>query len=156
MKPKLLLFLALTFLGVSFAGFTNAVCPVCVVAVGAGVGLCRWLGIDDIISGIWMGGLTASLIMFTYFWLVKKGWVFRFSKTIVSLIYYLLIFAPLYFYNIVGHPLNKLWGVDKLLLGIILGTVAFLLSYWIDVFLRKKNGGNIYFYYQKVKSQLHR
>lgn len=39
-----------------------AICPVCTVAVGTDVGLCRWLGIDDVLSGIWIGGLIISMI----------------------------------------------------------------------------------------------
>ena len=35
----------------------HAVCPVCTVAVGAGLGLAEWLGIDDSISGLWIGAL---------------------------------------------------------------------------------------------------
>ena len=31
---------------------TKAVCPVCTVAIASGVGLCRYLGIDDLISGL--------------------------------------------------------------------------------------------------------
>ncbi|HRZ29924.1 MAG TPA: hypothetical protein P5052_04275 [Candidatus Paceibacterota bacterium] len=31
---------------------SQAVCPVCTVAIASGVGLCRYLGIDDLISGL--------------------------------------------------------------------------------------------------------
>ncbi len=31
-------------------------CPVCSISIGVGVGLCRYLGIDDLISGVWIGG----------------------------------------------------------------------------------------------------
>jgi len=41
--------------------YALAVCPVCSIAVAGGVGLSRWLGIDDTISGIWIGGLIISL-----------------------------------------------------------------------------------------------
>jgi hypothetical protein len=37
------------------------VCPVCTIAVAGGVGLCRYLGIDDLISGAWIGALLFSL-----------------------------------------------------------------------------------------------
>jgi len=48
----------ISFLSVLVIFNTNqvfAVCPVCTVAAGAGVGLSRWLGIDDIIIGLWVG-----------------------------------------------------------------------------------------------------
>jgi hypothetical protein len=49
-----------------------AVCPVCTVAVGAGLGLAQWLGIDDVLSGVWIGGLIVSLAFWNDAWLVKK------------------------------------------------------------------------------------
>jgi hypothetical protein len=30
----------------------KAVCPVCTIAIASGVGLCRYLGIDDLVSGL--------------------------------------------------------------------------------------------------------
>ncbi len=48
-------------------------CPVCTIAVGAGIGLSRWLGVDDLISGLWIGGLIVSLIGMTILWLNKKN-----------------------------------------------------------------------------------
>ena len=57
---------------------------------------------------------------------------------------------PLFFTNIIGHPLNTLWGIDKLLLGIVLGSVIFwLMQVWYE-YLKKKNHGHAYFPYQKV------
>ncbi|KKU63742.1 MAG: hypothetical protein UX88_C0023G0019 [Candidatus Woesebacteria bacterium GW2011_GWC2_47_16] len=50
-----------------------AVCPVCTVAVGAGLGVSRWLGIDDSVSGIWVGGLVVSLSFWFADWLTKKN-----------------------------------------------------------------------------------
>ena len=34
----------------------HSVCPVCTIAVGAGLEGARLIGIDDIITGIWAGG----------------------------------------------------------------------------------------------------
>ena len=144
-------FLAL-FLGLFLllANSAKAVCPVCVVAVGAGVGLCRWLGIDDTISGLWIGALLVALSLWTIFELEKKGWTFKFYKSIIFAAYYLMTVWPLLSFNIMGHPLNKLWGVDKILLGIATGTVVFFFSVFLNGFLEKKNNGKVYFYYQKV------
>lgn len=143
------------FSGTLLAGFfwanaVKAVCPVCVVAVGAGVGLCRWLGVDDTISGLWIGALIVAIIMWTLIELRKKNWDFKYSPVIVSIAYYLLIIWPLYSLNIMGHPLNKVFGIDKLLFGIISGSVLFLLTHWLNLFLKKRNQGKVYFSYQKV------
>jgi len=48
-------------------------CPVCTIAVTAGVGLSRWLGVDDLISGLWVGGLLVSLIGLTFSLVEQKG-----------------------------------------------------------------------------------
>jgi len=140
------------FLGVfSFFAFSvKAVCPVCVVAVGSGVGLCRWLGIDDTISGLWIGGLIVSITLWTLDWMNKKKIFFKFRNILIWISYYLLTIWPLFSFNIMGHPLNKVWGIDKLLIGIIVGSLVFLFSVFLNGHLKKKNGGKVYFPYQKV------
>lgn len=147
---KINLLSVLLFFGLFGAGFAKAVCPVCIIAVGAGLGLSRWLGVDDIISGIWIGALLLSLTIWTHEWIVKKGWGFKFSIYAVGAVYYLLTFAPLFFTEILGHPLNKIFGIDKLIFGVAVGTIVFIASVWLHNFLKTKNSGKSYFPYQKV------
>lgn len=132
------------------AGSAKAVCPVCVVAVSSGIGLCRWLGVDDLISGVWIGGLTVSLIMWALNWIKNKKIDFKFPGLSVSIITYLIILLPLYFMGIIGHPANTFWGIDKLLFGTAAGSIVLVLSTWLHNFLKEKNGGKSYFPYQKV------
>ena len=66
------------------------------------------------------------------------------------LFFYLVTVFPLYFTGIVGHPYNKIWGIDKLIFGTGVGSVLFLASIFLDKYLRAKNGGKVFFYYQKV------
>ncbi|MBI5732038.1 MAG: hypothetical protein HY982_01620 [Candidatus Magasanikbacteria bacterium] len=127
-----------------------AFCPICTVAVGAGLGLSRWLGIDDTVSGIWIGGLLASLSGWTINWFNKRDIKFRGRKIITFLVYYLLVIAPLIWSGVIGHPFNKLWGVDKLVLGIIFGSVVFLAAVALYYFLKKKNNGRPHFPLEKV------
>jgi len=128
----------------------KAVCPVCIVAVGAGVGLSRWLGIDDAITGLWIGGLTLSVSMWTLNWLDKKNYNFFGKRTIVYVGYYALVVIPLYWKELVGHPFNKLWGIDKLVLGIAIGSAGFWAGERLNSYLKKRNGGKVYFPFQKV------
>jgi hypothetical protein len=150
MSKKIIIFLSFIIAGTVLAGTAKAVCPVCVVAIGAGVGLCRWLGVDDIISGLWIGALIVAMIMWTLIWLRQKNWQFKHSLAVISIAYYLLIIWPLYSLGIMGHPLNKVFGIDKLLFGIISGSILFLFCHWLNLFLKKKNNGKVYFPYQKV------
>jgi hypothetical protein len=127
-----------------------AVCPVCTVAVGAGLGLAEWLGIDDSISGLWIGALIVSMSIWTINWLNRKNIRFKGRKILVFLAYYAIIILPLWFKGKIGHPFNKLCGIDKLLFGIILGSVLFVAAAALHSYLRKKNGGKSYFKGQKI------
>ncbi len=150
MPKKSLFFSAVLLISLLFAGTAKAVCPVCVVAVGAGLGFSRWLGVDDVVSSVWIGGLLASLSMWTLVWLKRKGWGFKFDTAVVWIAYYGLTLVPLYFADIVGHPLNKIFGIDKIIFGAIAGTVIFLASVTAHNFLKAKNAGKSFFPYQKV------
>lgn len=139
---------SLFFLCLSLSAY--AVCPVCFVAVGAGIGFAQWLHVDDVISGLWVGGLTVSLIVWTINYLERKKIRFMGRGIIVALFYYLSILLPLHSTGLMWHMLNKLWGIDKLLLGIIVGSLVFFgFSAWYD-YLKRKNNGHAYFPFQKV------
>ncbi len=128
----------------------QAICPVCTIAVCGAVGLSRWLKIDDSITGLWIGGLTISLIVWTITWLQKKNWQFLGMPIIVAVVYYLIIFLTLYFAKFLGHPANCFWGIDKLLWGIIIGSIFFTIGAYSYTYLKKKNNGKAYFPFQKV------
>jgi len=150
---KLFLYLAAIFgLIFVFAEKASAVCPICAVAVGAGVGLSRWLGIDDSITGLWVGGLVVSMITWTISWFDKKNIRFKGRAILTILGYYLFIVVPLYFLGIMGNPLDTLCacGLDKLLLGIIVGSFGFWFGASWYYYLKEKNQGRAYFPFQKV------
>lgn len=145
-----ILFLGLLSLGFFWGGFAKAICPLCVVVIGAGLGLSRWLGVDDVVSSIWIGALLVAMILWTLTEMKKKNWRFPLDGVVVSLAYYLLTFIPLYYGHIVGHPLNTIFNIDKIVFGTAIGTVMFLLSHWLHLYLKKKNNGKSFFPYQKV------
>jgi len=136
--------------GVLAAHLTLAVCPVCVIAIAGGVGLSRWLGVDDTISGVWVGGLIVALIIWFLNWLDKKQFKFKFRWFVISALFYALTIIPLFWAGIMGHPYNKFWGIDKLLLGTIGGSLAFLIGNWLSDFMKKKNQGKAFFPFQKL------
>ena len=61
MRKNSLYIFPIIAVGLLFAKKALAVCPICTVAVATGIGFSRWLGIDDTITGLWIGGLTVSL-----------------------------------------------------------------------------------------------
>jgi hypothetical protein len=150
MSKRIIFLFGILILGLFLPGFSRAVCPVCTIAVGAGVGLCRWLGIDDMISGVWVGGLIVSMIIWLLDWLDKKNIRFKFRRLIVIALFYFIVIAPLYWSGVMGHPLNKFLGMDKLLFGIICGSIAFIIGVWSNSFLKNKNQGRVFFPFQKV------
>jgi hypothetical protein len=144
------LFLISVFALLSSLKTAHAICPVCTIAVGAGLGLAEWLGIDDSISGLWIGALIVSISIWTINWLDKKDIRFKGRKILIFFAYYLIVILPLYWKEMIGHPQNRLCGIDKLLLGIILGTALFAAGVVFHNFIRKKNEGKSYFKGQKI------
>jgi hypothetical protein len=152
-KKNMVTILLLVSSGALFASPANAICPVCTVAVGAGLGFSRYFGIDDVITGIWIGGLITSMILWFVGWLdkkeieTKKMILFKFLLIIsfVSLVIY-----TLYALSIVGDPLNILWGVDKILLGMTFGAISFLTAAKLHFYVKDSRDGKVLVPFQKV------
>jgi len=134
----------------SFPCRVLAICPVCSITVAGGVGLSRWLGIDDTISGIWIGGLIISLATWFFSWLNKKKIGFKFYQLLLLIIFYLIALLPLYWAGLIDRSCGQLWGFNKLLLGIFLGSLIFSISMFTHNSLKKKNNNKVYFPFQKV------
>lgn len=126
-------------------------CPVCTVTVVAGLSLSRLLGIDDIIVSIWIGALILSLSYVTYDWISKKWPKFHATRYLLLTIFlmYALTLIPLKLNGSIGTESNCLWGIDKIVLGIIIGSFTFLLGAWLDKKERKMKGRQL-LPYQKV------
>lgn len=128
----------------------SAVCPVCTVAVGAGLGLSRYLGIDDVITSLWIGALIVSTIFWMIDWMGKKNIKGLHIDLLTTIITYALVIIPLYWKDVIGHPLNTLWGVDKIMLGTTIGSIVFLIGAQVHFALKTKNKGKVLFPFQKV------
>ena len=132
-----------------------AVCPVCTVAVIGGLGLSRYLGIDDSISGIWIGGLIISLSFWTVDWLLKRNWSFvkKINSKLITILlvvfWSLLTYPPLLWAGVIGHPFNKILGIDKLIFGSLVGAGAFLVGIFADKKVRETKGKQL-FEFQKL------
>lgn len=147
---KLSLLAIISLISFVFPLTAQAVCPICTIAVGACVGLSRYFGVDDTITGAWIGGLIVSLIIWTINWLDRKNIKFRGRKILTVLVFYIFALGPLYYTGIIGHPFNRLWGLDKLILGVLLGSIVFILGVWLHLKLKKRNNNQSYFPFQKV------
>jgi hypothetical protein len=146
---KFFLIFILIGMFVSFKAW--AVCPICVVTVAGGIELSRLLKIDDLITGLWIGGLIVSLIYWTIDVLNKKNINFKAKNLIVILGWYLMTYLGLYFSNIKSPTISGFWGfLDRLGLGTIIGSIAFWFGVEFHNYLKEKNNGKVYFPFQKV------
>ncbi len=147
---KIKIFSGLLLLNFLLMSSASAFCPVCVVAAGAGLGFSRWLGIDDTITSLWIGGLLVAVSAWTIDWLKRKKINFKGLNFITYLAYYSMVLIPFYTTGFIGHPFNRLWNIDKIFLGIMVGSIVFyFVGDWYQ-YLKKKNNGHAYFPFQKV------
>lgn len=144
-----------------FVGKAYAMCPLCTVVVGAGVIAAEDSGVDNTIIGIWVGALTVSIIGWTINWMNKRKYNFKGMEILVTLIYFLLLPFSLF---LLGHYPElfpkylqlknthsmTLWGVDKMILGMIVGSIGFYgFASWYEV-MKKNNNNKAYFPFQRV------
>jgi len=129
----------------------KAQCPVCIVTIGGSVLLSRYLGIDDLIIGIWAGGLILSSGLWTANF-IKKTFI-KGQNWILTALLWITTVLGLKQAGFIGNPTCKIHNHDKLLTGIVGGSLVFILAYGSDLFLRKlnkKNPGKALFPYQRV------
>ena len=153
MKDRLYLVLFSCFCTLCFVSVADAVCPVCTIAIGAGLEGMRMLGVKDVITGIWAGGLTVSLIGWTANYMRRHnvtGWFWYLLDVVV----YVALLAGVYFVPL-GNPVvrwwqNCMWGVDQFFLGSLVGSVVFVLMEVWYACIKRKHGGHALFPFQKV------
>lgn len=135
------------------AGAAHAFCPVCTVAVGAGLEGARILGVSDVITGLWAGGLMLSLAAWTENYMRAHGIRNPFLILLNYVVYYGIL--ALIYVLPVGNPTLRfnattLWGVDQFLLGVVIGSLVFLAAgKWYER-IKARNGGHAWFPFQKV------
>lgn len=152
MKSFLKALFLFIFSALVFPSPAQAVCPVCTIAVGAGLGISRAIGIDDVLTSVWIGGLLLSISFWSIDWLKRKYASFskfRYIDFVVIGFWYLLVLIPLAMTGIVGLAHNKLWGIDKIILGTAIGSLVFLLGVLADRKVRQIKEGQL-FAFQKV------
>lgn len=128
----------------------KAVCPLCTVAIAGGLGVSRWLGIDDLITALWLGGVLLSSGFWLGSWLHTRWPVVPWPNALGSLLMILFTLPPLWWTHSIGLPGNTWGGYDKVIVGMVLGGGAFLAGFALDKLLRYLNNGQIIMYFQKV------
>ena len=145
---KLIIFLAANCL-ILISSAARAVCPICTVAVGAGLEGARLIGLDDAITGVWAGAFTLMMVFWTAKFMSRRGVENAIWYVLDVIVWYALL-AAVYLMPNVTFGADTLWGMDKLMLGAAAGTaVMYAAERWGQSLLRK-NGGKSYFKFQKV------
>ncbi len=127
-----------------------AACPVCTLAVGGALVLLERFGVDNTISGLWIGGFLLSSSLWAINWIRKKKYEFKGFVPLVLIFFYGSLILPLYAKNIIGASDRLFWGVDKTLVGIGLGSIFFYFGHIGYLEIKKRNGGKPWFPFQKV------
>ena len=120
-----------------FAATVYAQCPICIVTVGGGMLIAKKLGVDDLLVSVWISALNVAIS----FWLATK-FKNKFLKNghIVTAI---LLASTLIYFQIsgqLGHPGNRLLGIDKIVFGQILGTLSMMVANHSYQAIKKKLG----------------
>ncbi|MEN9621845.1 MAG: hypothetical protein RLZZ67_279 [Candidatus Parcubacteria bacterium] len=131
----------------------HAMCPICTFAIIGSVGLLEKYGVDDTVSGIWIGAAIISMTLWTIDILRKKNWKFMYYRTLTFLTYAVLTLVPLYNKGYLFSVRPHFLGCDRLALGIVVGAIAFYISV-ISYKLRKLKTGHALFPFQKVVEPL--
>lgn len=159
MKKVFLLFIfAFALIGILTLPAVMAHCPLCTAAAGAGVAAARFYGVDDSIVGLFIGALIVS----TALWFnksVKKRWNYALPAFIVVLISFLLFAGPFYYTGLITnvemvksmpehHAILGLGvlGIDKLLAGMIIGSLAVWGAFTLSDHIVKKRGKRLFDY----------
>ena len=127
-------------------------CPICSIGVIVSLGLSKWLGVDDSISGVWIGALILAISLWTFNWVFRK----RTKRPIIFLpiiiiAYWLLTFLPLYITHVISNTgCLTFLGLNRLVFGSILGIILSEFAILIDGLTRKYKKGKRLFPYQKV------
>jgi len=125
-----------------------AQCPVCIVTVGGGLFIAQKLGIDSLLTALWISGLNTA-ISFWFVSFIKKP-TFLKNPFIWTAVMFVSTFAYLASTKQMYHKNNTFLHIDKVLVGLVVGVIVWLLGIGADKLIRKYNQGKVLFFYQKV------
>jgi len=140
------LFFILVIFFFSRIPLASAMCPLCVVGAAAGLSITRYYGIDDSVVGIWLGALAVS----TALWInvIVKNKINKtkrkpvpFQDILIIAVVFVATIAPFYFagfFKGVPSMVDTLFGVNRLVFGVIVGSTITFAGAPISNFIKRK------------------
>lgn len=150
MKKFISVILIFMSLLISLMLTVHAHCPLCTAAVGTAAISAKYYGMDISIIGMFIGAFGISTGLWIALKISKK--YFRFQFFLIVLLSYLLTVIPLLYISnesmylpvlllgSAGSLLNKVYWINKLLFGSIIGGFAALIAYFFHISIKKLNG----------------
>ncbi len=124
-----------------------AQCPVCIVTVGGGMLIAEKLGVDDLLVAIWISALNTVIS----YWAASKIKInFLNNPFLLSLIMLITTLVYFQFTDQLFVPSNTVLGIDKILLGMLLGIIAVISGNYAYSYAKKRNHDKAIFPYSKV------
>lgn len=147
MRKLLLALLAL----VPSSVMANPACPVCTIAVGAGLDIARRLGVPDSIVGLWAGALLTLLGYWMLKWMDKKNWHFV-GRNVIVILASVAMIGFVYLGTVQYNPVAICGGLvmDPVLFGTICGALILIVTDKVYQWMKMKNGGHAHFPFEKI------
>ncbi len=133
------------------AAVANPACPICTIAIDAGVGVAQKMGVPVAIVGLWAGALLTLL----GYWLIKffdkRGWKFwGRNALLIGLSVAMIVFA---YVGDIDYSPQWFMGfiyIDPILFGTLVGMILFILVEKLYERMKAKNGGHAHFPFERV------
>ncbi len=130
----------------------SAHCPLCTTGAAVSVGVARSYGVDDSIVGVFLGGFIGSSVLWFNKWFKKKV-NFPLQEPAIMFASFLMFAIPFYYAGLINNfmavksnPAHYsllgmgVFGVDKLLFGMLLGTLVLWGVFKLSEAIKKKRG----------------
>ena len=131
--------------------FANPACPICTIAIGAGVGVAESLGVPTSVVGLWAGALLTLLGYWAIKFFDKRGWNFPGRNALlIGLSVAMIGFAYVGDIDYTPVWICDVLYIDPILFGAITGMILFMLVEKLYEWMKRKNGGHAHFPFERV------